>query len=55
MKKIEKCIMIKMLEIFKDEGCNTLDEVIDLLNKELKNDDDIVYSWNFGDTNVKDN
>lgn len=53
MKKIEKCITIKMLEIFKEEGCNTLDDVIDLLNKELKNDDDIVFSWSFGDTNVK--
>lgn len=48
MKKIQKIIVIKMLEIFKEKGCNTIDETIDLLNKELKNDTDVVFSWEVG-------
>lgn len=45
MNKIKKFVVMKMLEVFKEKGCNTIDDVMDLLNKELKNDDDIVFSW----------
>ena len=45
MKTIKKFVVIKMLEVFKEKGCNTVDEVIELLNKELKNDNDTVFSW----------
>ena len=48
MKTIKKFVVIKMLEVFKEKGCNTVDEVIELLNKELKNDNDIVFSWKIG-------
>lgn len=44
MIKIKKYQMIKFLEIFKEEECNTINDVIELLNKELKNDDDIVIT-----------
>lgn len=48
MKTIKKFVVIKMLELFKEKGCNTVDEVIELLNKELKNDNDTVFSWKIG-------
>lgn len=48
MKTIKKFVVIKMLEEFKEKGCNTVDEVIELLNKELKNDNDTVFSWKIG-------
>ena len=45
MNKIKKFVVMKMLEVFKEKGCNTIDDVMNLLNKELKNDDDVVFSW----------
>ena len=48
MTKIKKYQMIKVLEIFKEKNCNTLDEAIELLNKELKYDDDIVFTCKEG-------
>lgn len=48
MKTIKKFVVIKMLEVFKEKGCNTVDEVIELLNKELKYDNDTVFSWKIG-------
>ena len=45
MKTIKKFVVIKMLEAFKEKGCITINDVIELLNKELKNDDDVVFSW----------
>lgn len=48
MNKIKKYQMIKFLEIFKEKKCNTIDDIIKLLNKELKNDDDIVFTWKVG-------
>ena len=48
MKKIEKYVLIKILEIFKEKGCETIDDAIFLLNAELKKDTDIVFSWKVG-------
>lgn len=48
MKTIKKFVVIKMLEVFKEEGCNTVDEVIEFLNKEFKYDNDTVFSWKIG-------
>ena len=45
MKKLKKYHFLKMLEVFKKKGCITIDDMINLLNKDLKNDDDIVFSW----------
>lgn len=45
MNKIKKYQIIKFLEVFKEKGCNSIDDIIDLLNKELKNDTDIVFVW----------
>lgn len=45
MNKIKKYQMIKFLEIFKEKKCKSIDDIIKLLNKELKNTDDIVFSW----------
>lgn len=45
MNKIKKYQFFKMLEIFKEKGCINIEDIINLLNKELENDDDIVFSW----------
>lgn len=45
MNKIKKYQIFKMLEIFKGKGCITIEDIINLLNDELKNDDDVVFSW----------
>ncbi len=45
MNKIKKYQIIKMLEIFKEYKCVSIDDIINLLNKELKNDEDIVFQW----------
>lgn len=42
---IKKFTVVKMLEIFKEKGCKTIDEAITLLNSELEKDTDIVFSW----------
>ena len=39
MSKIKKFIVIKILEIFKERGCITIDDVIELLNRKLKKDE----------------
>ncbi len=45
MKQIKKVVVLKMLNVFKEKECKTIDDIINLLNKELKNDNDIVFSW----------
>lgn len=45
MRTIKKYVVIRMLQVFKEKGCDTIDEAINLLNKELKNDTDVVFSW----------
>lgn len=45
---IKKFLVIKMLEIFREYGCETINDAINLINKELKYDDDVVFSWNLG-------
>lgn len=46
--KIKKYQIISCLEIFKEKGCKTIDEAIKLLNKELKNDTDVVFTLKEG-------
>ncbi len=45
MNKIKKYQLIQFLEIFKEKKCKNIDDIIKLLNKELKNTDDVVFSW----------
>lgn len=45
MKKIKKYQIIAFLEVFKEKGCKNIDDIINLLNKDLKNDEDTVFSW----------
>ena len=45
MKKIKKYELIKLLELMKEKKCITIDDIIKLLNEDLKNDDDVVFSW----------
>ena len=48
MKKVfRKFEVINMLEVFKEKECNTIDEVMELLNKDLKNDTDTVFEFDF--------
>lgn len=49
MKKIRKFEVIKMMDIFKEYNCKTIDDIINLLNKELKNDTDNVFAWRLGE------
>lgn len=51
--KIKKYQMISCLEIFKEKGCKTIDDAIELLNKELKNNIDIVFTLKEGKENEK--
>lgn len=43
--KIKKYQFIKFLKVFKEKECKSINDIIKLLNKELKNDDDIVFTW----------
>ncbi len=44
MTKLKKYQLIKILEIAKEEyNLKTIDELIDDINKQCKNDDDIVF------------
>jgi len=45
MKKIKKYELIKLLELMKEKECITIDDIIKLLNEDLKNDDDVVFLW----------
>ena len=45
MKILKKYVLIKILEIAKEKGLNTIDELIADINKCCQNDTDIVFSW----------
>lgn len=45
MKILKKYVLIKILEIAKEKGLNTIDELIADINKYCQNDTDIVFSW----------
>ena len=51
--KIKKYQMISCFKVFKEKGCKTIDDAIELLNKELKNDIDIVFTLKEGKENDK--
>lgn len=48
MGTLKKYVLIKILEIAKGKGINTIDELITDINKHCKNDTDVVFSWKFG-------
>ena len=45
MGKIKKCVFITFLEVFKEKGCVTIDDIIKMLNEELENDADTIFEW----------
>lgn len=45
MKTLKKFVLIKILEIAKEKGLNTIDELIVDINKHCKYDTDVVFSW----------
>lgn len=51
MGTLKKYVLIKILEIAKGKGINTIDELITDINKHCKNDTDVVFSWKFGGKN----
>lgn len=51
MKTLKKYVLIKILEIAKENGLNTIDELITDINKHCKNDTDVVFSWKFDKNN----
>ncbi len=48
MSKIRKYQLFKLLETFEKYGCRTIEDIKNLLNKDLKNDTDIVFIWKVG-------
>lgn len=48
MKTLKKYVLIKILEIAKEKGLNTIDELITDINEHCKNDTDVVFSWKLG-------
>lgn len=48
MRTLKKRVLIKILEIAKEKGLNTIDELITDINKNCKNDTDVAVSWKFG-------
>ncbi len=50
MKTLKKYVLIKILEIAKENGFNTIDELITYINNHCKNDTDVVFSWKLGGT-----
>ena len=45
MKQLKKVVFMKILEVFKEKNCKTIEDIENLINQELKNDEDIVFSW----------
>lgn len=48
MYKLKKWMLIKLLEIAKEKNLITIDELIEDINKALKNDDDIAIQFKIG-------
>lgn len=48
MTKIRKYQVMAFLELFEIKGCKTIEDIKNLLNKELKNDTDVVFQWRIG-------
>lgn len=48
MGTLKKYVLIKILEIAKEKGLNTIDELIADINKHCKNDTDVAVSWKLG-------
>ncbi len=48
MSKIRKYQIMAFLELFEIKGCKTIKDIKELLNKELKNDTDVVFQWRVG-------
>mgnify|MGYP000133498254 CR=1 FL=1 len=51
MRTLKKYVLIKILEIAKEKGLNTIDELIIDINKHCKNNTDVVFSWKFDKNN----
>ena len=45
MKKIKKYQIKAFLSAFIDMGCVTIDDILKLIDKELPNDNDVVFTW----------
>lgn len=54
MRKIfRKFEVIKMLKLFKQDGFSDIDQAIEMLNNNIRNDTDIVFKFDFDNKNVK--
>ena len=45
MKKVNKREVIAILETFKEKQCNTIEEAIELIKKELEKDTDMAFEF----------
>lgn len=48
MTKIRKYQVMAFLELFEIKSCKTIEDIKNLLDKELKNDTDVVFQWRVG-------
>ena len=49
MNKIPKFVLFKLLNIFEKHGCKTIEDIRNIINKDLKNNNDIVFQWKVGE------
>ena len=48
MNKIPKFVLFELLNIFENYGCKTIEDIRNIINKDLKNNNDIVFQWKVG-------
>lgn len=56
MKKvvIDKHMMLTMLDIFAKYGCTNIEDIKNMLNKDLESDDDVVFEYAYDFTEFED-
>lgn len=56
MKKvvIDKHMMLAMLDIFAEYGCTNIEDIKNMLNKDLESDDDVVFEYTYDFTEFED-
>lgn len=38
-------MFMRFLDVFEEKGCKTIEDIRKLLDNDLKNSDDVVFSW----------
>lgn len=51
---IDKHMMLTMLDIFVEYGCTNIEDIKNMLNKDLESDDDVVFEYPYDFTEFED-